>query len=64
MKKCGLHDWGTKDEQARRNSTRVGRGNNGSDDPQLLGRIAQRERADEAWARSLGVSLRYEDIRR
>ena len=59
----GLHDWGSKDDQARRNAVRVGRGNNGMEDERLTRRIAERKRKDEDWARSvMGVRLTYADL--
>ena len=59
----GLYGWGSKDDQARRNAVRVGRGNNGMEDERLTRRIAERKRKDEDWAQNvMGVRLTYADL--
>ena len=59
----GLHDWGSKDEQGRRNAQKKGVHNNQFQCQEQAARFARRAREDEAWARSLGVELRYEGLR-
>ena len=59
----GLHDWGSKDEQARRNSQKKGVHNNQFQCQEQAARFARRAREDETFARELGVRLSYDDIR-
>ena len=59
----GLWNIVNKDEQARRHQQQKGVYNNQFHCPEQAARFARRQRDDEAWARSLGVELRYEGLR-
>ena len=59
----GLHDWGSKDEQGRRNAQKKGVHNNQFQCQEQAARFARRAREDETFARELGVRMSYDDIR-
>ena len=60
----GLHDWGSKDEQARRNAQKKGVHNNQFQCQEQAARFEAQRRADEELARQMGLRLSYDDIRR
>ena len=64
MKKHNYADLGTKDDQARRNALQKGVYNNQFQCSGQAARFARRQRADEAFAREMGVRARYKDLRR